>query len=110
MLVLYSVTPRYTLLTDETVIETIKHKGLRQLYEKNARSGIRPDLVEKVRKILSALEAANGPQEIALPTFRLHPLTGGRRGTYSVTVKANWRVTFLFHEGAAYDVNLEDYH
>ena len=92
------------------MIETIKHKGLRKLCEKNDRSGIRPDLVEKVRKILSALEAANGPEDMALPTFRLHPLTGARHGIYSVTVKANWRVTFRFHEGAVYDVNLEDYH
>jgi toxin HigB-1 len=92
------------------VIESIKHKGLRRLYEKNDRSGIRSDLVEKVQKILSALEAANGWTDMALPMFRLHPLTGDRRGTYSVTVKANWRVTFRFHEGAAQDVNLEDYH
>jgi len=47
---------------------------------------------------------------MALPMFRFHPLTGDRRGTYSVTVKANWRVTFGFRNGAAYDVNLEDYH
>lgn len=92
------------------MIETIKHKGLRRLYEKNDRSGIRPDLVDKAQKILSALEAANGPEDMALPLFRFHPLTGDRRGAYSVTVKANWRITFHFHEGAAYDVNLEDYH
>lgn len=92
------------------VIESIKHKGLRRFYEKNDRSGIRPDLGEKARKILSALEAANGPEEMALPSFRFHPLTGDRRGTYSVTVKANWRITFHFHDGAAYDVDLEDYH
>lgn len=92
------------------MIETIKHKGLRRLYEKSDRGGIRPDLVEKVQKILSALEAANGPEDMALPLFRFHPLTGDRRGTYSVTVKANWRVTFRFHEGAAREVNLEDYH
>jgi toxin HigB-1 len=82
------------------VIETIKHKGLRRLYEKNDRSGIRADQVDKVQKILSALEAANGLEDLALPSFHLHPLTGDRRGTYSVTVKANWRVTFRFHEGA----------
>jgi len=92
------------------VIETIKRKGLRRLYEKNDRSGIRPDMVDKVQKILSALEAADRPEDMALPMFRFHPLTGDRRGTYSVTVKANWRITFGFHDGAAYDVNLEDYH
>jgi toxin HigB-1 len=92
------------------VIESIKHKGLKRLYEKHDRSGIRPDLVDKVRKILSALEAADGPGDMALPMFRFHPLTDDRRGTYSVTVKANWRVTFSFHQGAACDVDLEDYH
>jgi proteic killer suppression protein len=92
------------------VIETIRHKGLRRLYEKNDRSGIRADLVEKVQKILSGLEAANGPEDMALPSFRFHSLTGDRRGTYAVTVKANWRVTFRFHAGAARDVDLEDYH
>ena len=105
---LYSVTFRYTLSVE--VIETIKHKGLRGLHEKNDRSGIRRDMVDKVQKILTALEAADRPEDMNLPQFRLHPLTGDRRGTYSVTVKANWRVTFGFHDGAAYDVNLEDYH
>ena len=92
------------------MIETIRHKGLRRLHEKNDSSGIRPDLVDKVRKILSALEAANGPEDMVLPLFRFNPLVGDRRGTFSVTVRANWRVTFGFREGAAYDVNLEDYH
>lgn len=64
------------------MIETIKHKGLRRLYEKNGRSGIRPDLVEKAQKILSALEAAAGPEDMTLPLFRFHRLTGGRRGAY----------------------------
>jgi proteic killer suppression protein len=107
---LYSVTPRYTYQIGAGVIETLKHEGLRRLHEKNDPSGIRPDLVDKVRKILSALEAADGPEEMALPSFRFHRLTRDRRGTYSVTVKANWRITFRFHEGAMHDVNLEDYH
>jgi hypothetical protein len=32
--------------------------------------------VEKVQKILSALDAANGPEDMVLPLFRFHPLTG----------------------------------
>ena len=66
--------------------------------------------MEKVRKILSALEAASGPEDMALPLFRFHRLTVDRRGTNSVTLKANWRITFRFHEGAVRDVNLEDHH
>jgi proteic killer suppression protein len=92
------------------VIGTFKHKGLRRLYEKNDRSGIRADMVDKVQKILSSLEAADNPQDLNLPMFRLHRLTGDRRGTYSVTVNANWRITFGFRDGGAYDLNLEDYH
>jgi hypothetical protein len=55
------------------VIETIKHKGLRRLYEENDRSGVRADLVEKLQKILSALEAAIGPEEMACPRFGFTP-------------------------------------
>ena len=42
--------------------------------------------------------------------FRLHPLKGNRKGVWAVTVRANWRVTFRFEGGDAYDVDLEDYH
>jgi len=67
-------------------------------------------LLNKVREILSALDAADRPEEMALPLFHFHPLKGDRRGTYSVTVRANWRITFSFRQGAACDVDLEDYH
>ena len=76
------------------MIESFKHKGLRRLYERDDHSGIRSDLLVKVGKILSALEAADRPDDI--PLFRFHSLTGDRRGTFSVTVKANWRVNLRF--------------
>jgi len=80
------------------------------LYEHGDRSGVHPDHAEKIRQILSALEAAERPEELALPGFHFHRLTGNRRGYFSVTVRANWRITFRFAEGKAYDVHLEDYH
>ena len=92
------------------MIESIRHKGLRRFHDKKDRGGIRPDLVEKVSLILSALDAADGPDDMALPLFRFHPLKGDRKGAYAVTVKANWRMTFRFRQGGAYDVDLEDYH
>ncbi len=48
--------------------------------------------------------------DMNLPGYRFHKLTGKRKGTYSVTVTGNWRITFAFRQGNAYGVNLEDYH
>lgn len=45
-----------------------------------------------------------------LPQFRLHPLTGGRKGQWAVTVRANWRIVFRFEGGAVEDVDFVDYH
>ena len=44
------------------------------------------------------------------PGLALHPLKGDRKGTWSVTVQANWRITFRFEDGNAEVANYEDYH
>lgn len=45
-----------------------------------------------------------------LPGWKLHQLKGLRKGTWVVSVSGNWRITFRFEGGDAYDVDLEDYH
>jgi toxin HigB-1 len=45
-----------------------------------------------------------------LPGFDFHGLKGDRRGTFSVTVTGNWRVTFRWRGEDAIDVDYEDYH
>ncbi len=92
------------------MITSFRHRGLKRFYEQGDRRGLNPDLVGKIKAILSALEAAEAPEELDLPGFRLHRLTGDRRGTFAVTVRANWRITFRFEQGKASDVHLEDYH
>ena len=42
--------------------------------------------------------------------YKLHELKGARKGFWSVTVRANWRITFRWEDGFALDVNFEDYH
>jgi toxin HigB-1 len=92
------------------MIESFNHKGLKRLYENNDRKLIRPDLVERVSVILAYLDAAKVIGELDLPTLRLHPLKGGLKGFWSITVRANWRIIFRFENGAARDVELIDYH
>jgi len=45
-----------------------------------------------------------------LASFHLHHLQGDRKGVWSVTVRANWRIIFRFSDGEADDVELIDYH
>ena len=44
------------------------------------------------------------------PGLELHKLKGDKKDIWSVTVQANWRVTFRFIAGNAEVVNYEDYH
>jgi len=45
-----------------------------------------------------------------LPGLQLHQLKGDRRGTWSVSVSGNWRVTFVFVGQDIDEVDYEDYH
>jgi proteic killer suppression protein len=92
------------------VIRSIRHKGLKRLYEGDDSRGVSAQHVDRLRDILVRLDASATPQDMNLPGFRLHPLKGELRGFWAVTVRANWRVIFRFAEGDAVDVDYVDYH
>lgn len=92
------------------MIRTFKHRGLKRLYERGDRSGIRADLVETVERTLTVLDSASAPQALDIPRYRLHMLKGDLKGSWSVTVRANWRIIFRFEGEDAFDVELIDYH
>ena len=56
------------------------------------------------------LDRSRKPDDMDLPGFRLHPLKGELKGHWAVTVSGNWRVTFRFEGGDAYEVDYLDYH
>jgi proteic killer suppression protein len=92
------------------MLRSFKHKGLKRLYERGDRSLIRADLLDTVENILTVLDVATTPQALNLPRYRLHPLKGSLKGSWAVTVRANWRIIFRFEDGHAHDVELIDYH
>jgi proteic killer suppression protein len=63
-----------------------------------------------VRTVLAHLDEAEGPEDMDLPGFRLHPLKGERKGFWSVTVSGNWRIIFRLERGGASEVDFLDYH
>ena len=94
-------------------IRNFVHKGLKKLYADDVAKGVPPDTVDKLRKMLAFLDDMEDPEELrALPSWKVHTLTGDRKGTWSLSVTANRRLTFRIDTGEReiYDVNLEDYH
>lgn len=92
------------------MIKSIRHKGLARFFSYSERRGIDAKQADRIRRILDRLDAAMKPEDMNIPGFAFHGLSGNRKGTYSVSVSGNWRITFQFETGDAVEVNLEDYH
>lgn len=88
------------------MIISFRHKGLEVLYRTGSARGVHAAHAGKLRRILSALDAASSPAELTHPGYRLHPLKGELKGHWSVWVNGNWRIVFRF---AGTDVELVDY-
>ena len=92
------------------MIRSFKHKGLERFFLRGSKAGIQAPHTTRLKLILSRLHASVNPQDMNLPGLHLHELKGRSKGTWSVRVSGNWRVTFRFDGPDAIDVNYEDYH
>jgi proteic killer suppression protein len=94
-------------------IRNFAHKGLKRLYAEDDAKGVPPDSLDKVRKMLAFLDDMEDVEELrALAGWKVHMLTGDRKGVWSLSVTRNRRLTFRIDtaEREICDVNLEDYH
>lgn len=92
------------------MIRKIRHKGLKKLYKEDSAAKVNSDHADKLRRILTRLDAASHPQDMDLPGYRLHKLKGEYEGLWAADVSGNWRVVFRFEAGHATDVDFVDYH
>ena len=92
------------------MIKTFRHKSLRRFYDDDDSRKLPPEMVVRIRSILTALDAARSIEALDRPSFRLHPLKGELAGFFAVAVRANWRIIFRFENGNVLDVDFLDYH
>ena len=90
------------------MIKSFAHKGLKRLFEKGNRSGVQPQFANKIELVLDTLEQAQTIDDMMVPGFGTHALSGDRAGEWAIVITHNWRVTFTFEEGDAYRVDYED--
>jgi len=94
-------------------IGKVVHRGLRRFIQHNDSFILAPAVVERVRNILTFLQEMETAQELRdVPSWKAHQLTGDRKGTWSLTVTRNWRITFKIDqtEGEIFDLDYGDYH
>jgi proteic killer suppression protein len=92
------------------MIKSFRHRGLEKFFRTGSKAGIQAQHAKRLTIILGRLHASTRPWDMNLPGLRLHELTGKRKGTWSVTVSGNWRITFQFQGEDAEIVDYEDYH
>lgn len=88
------------------MILSFRHKGLEAFFRTGSTARIQVIHAKRLRELLTALNVACGLADLSRPSWRVHGLSGDRAGFYSMTVQANWRVTFRF---VGDDVELLDY-
>jgi proteic killer suppression protein len=86
------------------MIKSFRHKALAALFETGNARKVQPKHAKRLKLILTALQCCDA--QMNMPGMRFHPLKGGR---FSVWVDENYRVTFTFENGHAYEVDYEDY-
>ena len=80
------------------------------MFESGHSRHVRPDLLKRTARRLDALHAATRPEQLRMPGFNFHRLSGAMTGRYSVHVNGPWCLTFGWSGEDAIDVDLVNYH
>ncbi|MEA5485639.1 MULTISPECIES: type II toxin-antitoxin system RelE/ParE family toxin [Pseudanabaena] len=104
-----TVTLQITVISREKImIKNFKDKTLQRLFREDIPATSKQE--EKIKNRLETIVVASKIEDIRIPGYGLHELKGDRKGTWSIKISGNWRITFRFEDGNAYDLNFEDYH
>ena len=95
------------------IICSVQHRGLQRLIVDDDPRFLPPDLVQRIRNVLTALILADDIRSFLIgspPGWKAHRLSGVRESEWSVAVSGNWRITFIESGSYIDNLNLEDYH
>jgi proteic killer suppression protein len=92
------------------MIKSFRHRGLKAFFETGSKAVIQPSHASRLARQLKHLDRTTRPDDMNIPGWRLHPLTGEQKGQWSVWVNGNWRLTFAFEGEDAVLCDYQDYH
>lgn len=92
------------------MIKSFRHSGVERFFLTGSKAGIQPSHANKLNLQLTVLNRARKPEDMAMPGWNLHLLSGDLKGHWSVKVNGNWRLTFRFDGEDVILVDYQDYH
>ena len=93
------------------MIKSFSNHELEDFYYDGLKKKINPNHIKKLELILERLnQSSDVEKDMNYPGSNLHKLEPKKDNRWSVSVNGNWRVTFVFKDGDAYEVNYCDYH
>jgi len=87
------------------MIKSFSHKRLEDFFYDGVKKGIQPKHLKKLGEILDRLHAAADLGDMKYPGSGLHKLDPKNEERFAVDVSGNWRITFIFKDGDAYEVD-----
>lgn len=97
------------------MIRTFKNQGTEDIFDgknsKIARKVCPRDLWNVAIRKLDQIDSVTILDDLKVPPGnRLEALSGSRKGQYSIRINEQYRICFVWHEGAANQVEIVDYH
>jgi proteic killer suppression protein len=93
------------------VIRTFADKRTAALFAGYLVKTLPNQIQSRARARLFAVDAAKQLEDLRIPPGnRLEALHGDRRGQYSIRINDQWRICFAWRDGAAWNVEIIDYH
>jgi proteic killer suppression protein len=93
------------------VIRSFKGKHAEAIWYGAPLKGFPADLVRPAQRKLAMLAAAVELSALRQPPGnRLEAPAGDRKGQHSIRINDQWRLCFVWRDGAADDVEITDYH
>ncbi len=92
------------------MIRSFRDKALKRFWETGETARLSVQNPARLRRMLLALDDGSKPEDMNLPGYRFHGLSGQDKGRFAIDASGNWRITFGWDDPDAIDVDLEDYH
>lgn len=92
------------------MLKNFRHKGLKELHETSKTKRIDKSFHTRILRRLDALHSAESIEDLTVPGFNFHGLTGFKPKRYTIHVNGPWCITFTFEGGNAGDIDFENYH